>query len=141
MDLHGKTVLDMGCGTGILAILSAQKGAKDICAIDIDEWSYNNSLENIKLNVVKDVRVQLGDKQLIENRFYNIIYANINKNILTADIPVYAANIHQGGKLLLSGFYKEDFDDINEIAIASGLKLTNQREKNNWLMLSYLKIN
>ena len=141
LDLHGKTVLDMGCGTGILAILSAQKGAKDICAIDIDEWSYNNSLENIKLNVVKDVRVQLGDKQLIENRFYNIIYANINKNILTADIPVYAANIHQGGKLLLSGFYKEDFNDINEIAIASGLKLTNQREKNNWLMLSYLKIN
>ncbi|RLD62171.1 MAG: 50S ribosomal protein L11 methyltransferase, partial [Bacteroidetes bacterium] len=118
-----------------------EKGAKDICAIDIDEWSYNNSIKNIKLNSIKNVIVKLGDKKLIENRFYNIIYANINKNILTADIPVYAANIHQGGKLLLSGFYKEDFYDINKIATASGLQLTNQREKNNWLMLHYLKVN
>ena len=141
LDLHGKTVLDMGCGTGILAILSAQKGAKDICAIDIDEWSYKNSLENIKLNSIKNVNVALGDKRLIDNRYYNIIYANINKNILIADIPVYAANIHQGGKLLLSGFYKKDYDDINKIAIENGLQLINQRGKNNWLMLNYLKVN
>ena len=141
LDLHGKTVLDMGCGTGILAILSAQKGAKDIYAIDIDEWSYNNSKENIKLNLIKNVTVELGDKKLIGNKYFNIIFANINKNILITDIPVYAANIHQGGKLLLSGFYKEDFDDINKIATANGLQLTNQREKNNWLMLNYLKIN
>ncbi|RLD64108.1 MAG: 50S ribosomal protein L11 methyltransferase [Bacteroidetes bacterium] len=141
LDLHGKTVLDMGCGTGILAILSSQKGAKDICAIDIDEWSYKNSQENIKLNAIKNVTVQLGDKRLIGNRYYNIIYANINKNILIADIPSYAAIIHQGGKLLLSGFYKEDFDDINKIAIENGLQLINQRGKNNWQMLSYLKVN
>ncbi|MEN8120785.1 MAG: 50S ribosomal protein L11 methyltransferase [Bacteroidota bacterium] len=141
MDLQGKTVLDMGCGTGILAILSAQKGAKDICAIDIDEWSYKNSLENIKLNSIKNVTVKLGDKKLIGNRYYNIIYANINKNILIDDISVYAANIHQGGKLLLSGFYKEDFDDINKIAIKNDLQLINQRGKNNWLMLNYLKVN
>ncbi len=141
LDLHSKTILDMGCGTGVLAILSAQKGAKDIYAIDIDEWSYNNSLENIKLNFVKNVTVELGDKNLIGNKYFNIIYANINKNILIADIPLYASNIHQGGKLLLSGFYKEDFNDIDKITTANGLRLTNQREKNNWLMLNYLKVN
>ncbi len=141
LDLYGKTVLDMGCGTGILAILSSQKGAKDICAIDIDEWSYKNSQENIKLNAIKNVTVQLGDKKLIGTRYYNIIYANINKNILIADIPSYAAIIHQGGKLLLSGFYEDDFDDINKIAIENGLQLKSQRGKNNWLMLSYLKVN
>ena len=141
LDLHGKTVLDMGCGTGILAILSAQKGAKDICAIDIDEWSYKNALENIKLNAIKNVTILLGDKKLIGNRYYNIIYANINKNILIDDIPAYAAIIHQGGKLLLSGFYEEDFDDIHKIAIENGLQLKSQKGKNNWLMLSYLKVN
>lgn len=141
LDLHGQTVLDMGCGTGILAILSSQKGARDVCAIDIDEWSYKNSLENIKLNSIKNVTVELGDKKLIGNKYYNIIYANINKNVLIADIPVYAANIHQGGKLLLSGFYKEDYDDIHQAAIENGLQLTNQREKNNWLLLNYLKVN
>lgn len=141
LDLHNKTVLDMGCGTGILAILSAQKGAKDICAIDIDQWSYNNSRENIKLNLIKNVTVKLGDKKLIGNKYYNIIYANINKNVLITDIPVYATHIHQGGKLVLSGFYKEDFDDINKIATANGLQLTNRRKKNKWLMLSYLKLN
>ncbi len=140
LELQGKTVLDMGCGTGVLAILSSQKGARDICAIDIDEWSYNNTLENIKLNSVKNVGILLGDKNLIENKYFNIIYANINKNILIADIQDYATRIHQGGKLLLSGFYKEDFDDINKIATANGLVLTSQREKNNWLMLNYLKL-
>jgi len=141
MDLNDKNVLDMGCGTGILAILSAQKGAKKIWAIDIDEWSYNNSLENIKLNSIKNVNVELGDKKLIENKYYNIIYANINKNVLITDIPVYTTRIHTGGKLLLSGFYKEDYDDINKIATENGLQLTNRREKNNWVMLNYLKTN
>jgi len=139
LDVQGKTILDMGCGTGILAILSAQKGAKDICAIDIDEWSYNNALENIELNSIHNIKVQLGDKSLIENKYFNIIYANINKNILLADIPTYAGHIHQGGKLLLSGFYQDDFEDINQVAIANGLQLLGQRERNNWMMLSYLK--
>jgi len=138
LDLQGKTVLDMGCGTGILAILSSQKGASKIKAIDIDQWSYNNSLENIKLNSIGNIDVELGDKGLIGGKHYNIVYANINKNILLADIPVYTSCIKQDERLLLSGFYKEDFDDINKIATENGLLLTNQREKNNWLMLSYI---
>ncbi len=141
IDVQGKTILDMGCGTGILAILSSQKGAKEICAIDIDKWSYNNTLENLQLNAIKNVHVELGDKNIIGQKFFNIIYANINKNVLLQDIPDYAAHIHQGGKLLLSGFYTNDFEDINKIAIASGLQLSNKREKNKWLMLNYLKIN
>jgi ribosomal protein L11 methyltransferase len=140
LDVQGKTVLDMGCGTGILAILSAQRGAKDICAIDIDEWSFNNTLENIKLNSIHNIKVQLGDKSLIGNKYFNIVYANINKNILLADIPTYTEHIHQGGKLLLSGFYQDDFEDINQVAIANNLQFIGRREKNNWLMLSYLKL-
>lgn len=141
IDVQGKTILDMGCGTGILAILSAQKGAKEICAIDIDKWSYQNTLENLQLNAIKNIQVKQGDKSIIGQKFFNIIYANINKNVLLQDIPDYAAHIHQGGKLLLSGFYTHDFEDINKIARESGLQLTNKREKNNWLMLNYLKIN
>ncbi len=141
IDVQGKTILDMGCGTGILAILSAQKGAKEICAVDIDKWSYNNTLENLQLNAIKNVHVELGDKNIIGQKFFNIIYANINKNVLLQDIPDYAAHIHQGGKLLLSGFYISDFEDINKVAIKSGLQLSKKREKNKWLMLNYLKIN
>ena len=87
------------------------------------------------------INVELGDKKLIGNKYYNIIYANINKNVLIDDIPAYAAIIHQGGKLLLSGFYNEDYDDINQKAIESGLQLINRRGKNNWLLLNYLKVN
>ena len=140
LDVQGKTILDMGCGTGILAILSSQRGAKEICAIDIDEWSFNNALENMTLNSIKNIKVHLGDKSLIGNKYFNIIYANINKNILIADIPSYAKHIHQGGKLLLSGFYEDDFDDINQIAIENGLQLIGQRTRNNWMMLKYLKL-
>ncbi len=141
LDVQGKTILDMGCGTGILAILSAQKGAKNICAIDIDKWSYNNTLENLQLNSIKNVHVEQGNKNTIGSKFFNIIYANINKNVLLEDIPHYVAHIHHGGKLLLSGFYTQDYDDIHKIALESGLQLNNRREKNNWLMLSYFKVN
>jgi len=141
LDLQGKTILDMGCGTGILAILSAQKGAKAVCAVDIDKWSYENTLENLKLNSVKNVHVEQGDKKIIGPKFFNIIYANINKNVLLKDIPDYVAHIHHGGRLLLSGFYTHDFNDINKLALETGLQLHSRKEKNNWLMLSYFKIN
>ena len=140
LNLQGKTILDMGCGTGILSILSAQKGAKNICAIDIDKWSYNNTLENLKLNVITNVHVEHGDKNNIGSKFFNIVYANINKNVLLEDIPVYVEHIHTGGRLLLSGFYTHDFEDIHKCATENGLELNNRREKNNWLMLNYIKI-
>ena len=141
LDLQDKTILDMGCGTGVLAILSDKKGANSVDAIDIDEWCFNNSLENIKLNSSINIKVQQGDKKLLGNKSYDIIYANINKNILLADIHVYVANINKGGSLLLSGFYTEDFSDINKLATSDGLKLINKKEKNNWLILNYLKTN
>ena len=139
LAVKGKAILDMGCGTGILAILSALKGAKDITAIDIDEWSYNNTLENMELNSTKDIIVKHGDVSILDDKKYDIIYANINKNVLLKDIPIYAKNLHKGACLMLSGFYNSDFKDINGIAKKNGLELIERDEKNNWTMLRYRK--
>lgn len=139
IDLEGKTILDMGCGTGILAILSALRGAKDITAVDIDEWSYHNTLENIELNATRNIHVMHGDISIIEDRKFDVIYANINKNVLLNDIPQYAKNLHKGACLMLSGFYESDFDDINKTAQESGFELEKRDKNNNWMMLKYYK--
>jgi len=139
LNVEGKTILDMGCGTGILAILSALRGATDITAIDIDEWSYNNTLENIELNVTKEIIVKHGDISILDDKLYDIIYANINKNVLLNDIPQYTKNLHKGACLMLSGFYSSDFDDIDNIAKQAGLELIKRDQKNNWTMLKYIK--
>ena len=138
LDLEEKSVLDMGCGTGVLAILSAKRGAKDIIAIDIDEWSYKNTLENMRLNSISGIQVKHGDVSVIDERKYEIIYANINKNVLLNDIPVYAKHLQINGSLMLSGFYNSDFDDINKVANENGFVLEKKDEKNDWLMLKYL---
>ncbi len=135
-----KTVLDMGCGTGILAILCYKMGAKQITAIDNDKWAYDNTIENFKINKVKNANVLLGDSKLIINKKYDIILANINKNVLLNDIEIYEKSLNKNGKLILSGIYKSDFNDINNKALKNNLKYIQLSEKNNWLSITYHKV-
>ena len=137
LDLEHKKVLDMGCGTGILAIFAEMKGAQPIDAIDIDTWCYENSLENVTRNNCKHISVFKGDSALLTNRKYEVIIANINRNILLSDMEVYANCIQEKGVLLLSGFYQEDISIIDAEVSKYNLKLETFIERNNWVALKY----
>ncbi|MDF1516491.1 MAG: 50S ribosomal protein L11 methyltransferase [Lutibacter sp.] len=139
LDVAGKKVLDMGCGTGILAIFAEMKGAKPIDAIDIDNWCYQNSLENVELNNCKHISVFEGDATLLNDKKYDVIIANINRNILLDDMKTYANCLDENGIILLSGFYKEDISVIDAEVSKYGLKLDKQIERNNWVALKYVK--
>ncbi|OGS71712.1 MAG: ribosomal protein L11 methyltransferase [Flavobacteria bacterium RIFCSPLOWO2_12_FULL_35_11] len=139
LDVAGKKVLDMGCGTGILAIFAEMKGAKPIDAIDIDNWCYQNSLENVERNNCKHISVYEGDASLLKDKKYDVIIANINRNILLYDMHVYASCLDENGVILLSGFYKEDIPVIDTEVSKYGLKLDKQIERNNWVALKYVK--
>jgi len=139
MELEGKTLLDMGCGTAVLAILAAMRGAKNIVAIDIDTWCTENSIENITMNNIEGIDVQLGGAELLAGLHFDIILANINRNILLADIEQYAACLSSGGELYMSGFYKEDIPLIEAEANRNGLKFIDYLEKNNWVVVKTLK--
>ena len=121
-DFSEKTVLDMGCGTAVLAILAEFRGASKIDAIDIDSWCYKNSLENIERNNCKNIQTFLGNVSLLKNKKYQIIIANINRNILLKDMASYSSCLEKGGRLFLSGFYNEDLDLIT--ATCTKLNLT-----------------
>ncbi len=137
LDLEEKMVLDMGCGTGILAIFAEIKGAKLTDAIDIDEWCYENTFDNLELNNCKRVDVYQGDASLLVNRKYDLIIANINRNILLNDIKIYANCLNDKGILLLSGFYQEDIPVIDAETSKYNLKLDKIIERNNWVALKY----
>ncbi|MHB1197582.1 MAG: 50S ribosomal protein L11 methyltransferase [Lutibacter sp.] len=139
LDVAGKKVLDMGCGTGILSIFAEMKGAKPIDAIDIDNWCYQNSLENMERNNCKHIAVYEGDASLLKNKKYELIIANINRNILLNDMHIYASCLNDKGVILLSGFYKEDIAVIDAEISKYGLKLDKQIERNNWVALKYVK--
>lgn len=139
LDLKDKKVLDMGCGTGILAILAEMKGAKPLDAIDIDNWCYENSLENIERNKCKHISVYEGDATLLNTKSYDVIIANINRNILLNDMKTYASCLFENGILLLSGFYQEDIPIIDSEAIKYGFNLEDTIERNNWVALKYVK--
>lgn len=136
IDLKGKEVLDMGCGTAVLAILSAMKGAKRIVAIDIDEWAYANALENISLNRAENIRTVLGGAEKIEDFApFDFIFANINRNILLADMAVYSRHLRMSGYLYMSGFYMEDVPVIEKELVRQGLFVEHIAEKNKWVAL------
>jgi ribosomal protein L11 methyltransferase len=137
-DFSNKSVLDIGCGTGVLAILSEMKGAKPIDAIDIDNWCYLNSLENVQRNNCKNISVYEGDAKLIKNRKYDIILANINRNILLKDIKTYASCLNKNGILFISGFYKNDIPILEKECKKYMLKLHEKLERNNWVSLKFL---
>lgn len=139
-ELTGKTVLDMGCGTGILAILAAKKGASSVTAIDNDEWAYNNTLENTERNNTPGINVLLGDASLLKDQQFDIILANINRNILLNDIPAYSECLQVNGLLFLSGFYLEDLPAIIERAKDSGFEYQSHLEQNRWVAASFRKI-
>ena len=139
LDLENKKVLDMGCGTGILAIFAEKKGAQPIDAIDIDNWCYQNSLENIQRNGCNHITVLEGDSSLLKQKKYDIIIANINRNILISDMKTYTECLNKNGILLLSGFYKEDVIIIENEVTKHGLSFENLLQKNNWVALKFMK--
>ena len=137
-EFTNKSVLDMGCGTGILAILAEKKGAKSIDAIDYDNWCYLNSLENVERNGCKHITVLEGDAGLLKNRAYDVIIANINRNILLNDINVYASCLNKNGSLFLSGFYKDDIPSIEEECQKYMLNLVEIIEEHNWVAIKFV---
>ena len=137
-DFQGKTVLDMGSGTGVLAILAEMRGAASVDAIDVDNWCYLNAKENVERNNCSLVKVYEGDATLLKEQRYDVIIANINRNILLSDIPVYVKCLAENGQLFLSGFYKEDIPLITEKCVKSGLRLEKILEKNNWVAVKYV---
>lgn len=137
-EFEGKSVLDMGCGTGVLAILSEMRGATHLDAIDIDNWCYINSLENVERNNCSHINVYEGDANMLANRSYDVIIANINRNILLNDIKTYVASLNENGTLLLSGFYREDIPSIEAECNKHMLKLVETLEKNHWVALKFI---
>ncbi len=131
-DLRGKTVLDMGCGSGLLAILAYKMGAKMITAVDNDEWAYKNTLENIVRNKVQSTHVVLGEIGDVEHEKYDIILSNITKNINLEYIEHYAGMMEKNGRLIVSGFYESDLEDIKNHAIKFGFRLLSNKTTNNW---------
>ena len=134
MDFSDKKVLDMGCGTSILAIFAKLKGAGKTTAIDIDEWSVENSKENALRNQV-DLEIQLGTAENLGKENFDIILANINRNILISDIPTYVSVLNNGGNLLLSGLCFFDIEDILEVCTAQNLTLKNKIQREEWVSL------
>tara|TARA_R110001592_G_scaffold151913_5_gene379026 strand:+ start:3056 stop:3892 length:837 start_codon:yes stop_codon:yes gene_type:complete len=139
LDLTNKKTLDMGSGTGILAIFAEMKGAHPIDAIDIDNWCYENSLENIERNNCNKIAVFEGDSSLLIHKKYDVIIANINRNILLMDMKVYTDCLNEKGILLLSGFYEEDMPIIDAEVSKYNLKLETFIQRNNWVALKYNK--
>jgi len=138
-DLEGKSVLDMGCGTSLLAILASKRNAAKVNAIDIDEWPYKNSLENIKNNKAENVSVFLGDAALLKGKQYDVILANINRNILLNDMKHYIACLPQKGELIMSGFYSEDLSCIQEEAEKNNMEYISHKTDLNWVAVRFSK--
>lgn len=139
-DFEEKSVLDMGCGTGVLAILAKMKGAKSVDAIDYDNWCFLNSLENVERNNCTNINVLEGDASLLKGRIYDIIIANINRNILLNDMSTYVQSLRKNGIILLSGFYNDDIQFIEEECNKQGLTYVESLEKNNWVALKFVNL-
>ena len=140
LSLEGAKVLDMGCGTGILAIMAALRGAHDIIAIDIDPWCVENATENVQQNNCSFITIKEGDVSLIAGEQYNLILANINRNILLSDIPAYTQALLPQGLLLVSGFYEEDLPAIKEKCQEVGLTYLSHIERNRWVSAKFQRL-
>jgi len=136
---EGRKILDMGCGTGVLAILACKMGASAVDAIDNDEWAFENGRDNCLKNNAGQVNVIRGDRNDIPGSGYDVIIANINRNVLLDDIPTYAEKLALNGILLMSGFYTDDIPMISDKAGEAGLKLVNYKEQNRWVGIKFGK--
>lgn len=135
-----ETVLDMGSGTGVLAIFCKKNGAKNVVAIDIDDWAYENTHENMVLNEVIGIEVRHGDaSKLVEGEEFELILANINRNVLLSDMSVYSAHLTKAGTILFSGFYTEDMHLIESAANKNGLNLVDHHVQDNWVSARFRK--
>jgi len=132
-DLNGKTVLDMGCGTGILSILASMRGAGKITGIDIDSWATNSTIENATYNKISNLNVIQGGADTIPDAKFDFIYANIQRNILLNDMPLYFNALKRGGELIVSGFYSDDLEPIKVRAAELGLQFRRSTENENWI--------
>lgn len=139
MDLTGKSLLDMGCGTAVLAILASMRGADPIVAIDIDKWAYDNAIENLQLNNISNIQVFTGGAELLGNQAFDIILANINRNILLNDIHSYVSVLNTGGELYMSGFYTDDIPAIREGCEKYNLKFVHHTQEDNWVAVKFVK--
>ena len=139
LDLNDKSILDMGSGTGVLSIVASKNGAKQVVGIDIDEWAFQNSIDNANLNNTKNISFLHGDINLIENQNYDIILANINRNIIEKDIEDYYNLLSNKGGLLISGFLEEDVDYIINLSINNRFNVINKKNKGQWSMVHLRK--
>ena len=140
-SFYNSSVCDIGSGTAVLAILAEKRGANRIDAIDIDNWCYLNSIENIKRNNSENINVYEGEVEKLIHFKYDNIFANINLNVLLADMPIYCKMLNKDGVLYLSGFYKKDINSIEKVAEISNLSLVDSKVKNQWVALKFTKIN
>ena len=140
-SFYNSSVCDIGSGTAVLAILAEKRGANRIDAIDIDNWCYLNSIENIKRNNSENINVYEGEVEKLMHFKYDNIFANINLNVLLADIPIYSKMLNKDGVLYVSGFYKKDIKSIEKVAEISNLSLVDSKVKNQWVALKFTKIN
>ncbi len=139
-EVKEKSLLDMGCGTALLAILARKCGAEKVVAIDIDEFAYENAKENIILNNTPDIEVRLGGAEAIKaSDSFDFVIANINRNILLADMRNYAACMHSGSTLFISGFYTDDIEVLKEEAARHSLRYDSCAENNRWAMMKLIK--
>lgn len=139
-DLAGKRVLDMGCGTSILAILARQRGAREVLAIDYDEWCVENSKENIELNGLDNIEVRLGDASaLVNEKPFDVVLANINRNILLHDMAHYVAVMRSGATIFMSGFFVDDTPLLEKAAKQHGLRLLRCRDRDRWACMAFVK--
>ncbi len=138
-EWNGKRVLDMGCGTGVLAILAEMKGATALDAIDIDNWCYLNTLENVERNNCTHINVYEGTAEMLKDQQYDVVIANINRNILLEDIPRYSKRLVSEGKMFLSGFYTEDVPAIEKVCKENGLIFEEKLVEDNWTAASFIK--
>lgn len=138
MDLTGKTILDMGTGTGILAILAEKKGAGRVTAVDNDEWAITNCRENIKLNLSKIIQTYQGETSVVSDQYFDIIFANINKPVILKELNAWKKILNPGGLLLISGILKEDEKDLKAV-MPGELSINEKKELKNWLILHLQK--
>lgn len=139
-DFKGLSVLDMGCGTGILGILASMRGAAEVLGIDIDKWCTDNTEENCSLNRIHNMQVGLGGAELLpQTETFDVVLANINRNILLADMERYAKCLKTGGMLFLSGFYAADLDVINAETCKYEMRYLSHKEQNQWVAAAYKK--